>query len=281
MYRFLSASIICLLLLMLSCASSAPPKEGDKEVVLKSSPFDPSTIDQMIVDFLNDTTLTYEGAYPNLDAALLEYQRIENAAGLQKIYKYYKNMNGTRERVFLWDTNKEDLLFIEEKRVRKACPDLDRNCMIWRRCYFSEGQLEMVKVFQDTISDGTYPSFDHGEPLPIDDASSYNTSLLESFRKIRAEADTVNWKKGVRIQGEFLYFADASGFSDCQDGNNYDVASAFLESAFAELSTSGDRTPALTEVIGYYTPLPNMENILRPHLVALELIEMRPGDKCP
>lgn len=280
MYRFLSASIICLLLLMLSCASSAPPKEGDKEVVLKSSPLDPSTIDQIIVDFLNDTTLTYEGAYPNLDAALLEYQRIENAAGLQKIYKYYKDMNGTRERVFLWDMNKEDLLFIEEKRVRKACPDLDRNCMIWRRCYFSEGQLEMVKVFQDTISDGTYPSFDHGEPLPIDDASSYNTTLLESFQKIRAEADTVDWKKGVRLQGSYLYYADASSFADCQDGKNYDVASAFLESAYTELST-GDITPALTEVIGYYTPLPNMENILRPHLVALELVEMRPGERCP
>ncbi|MBX2874255.1 MAG: hypothetical protein KTR30_19200 [Saprospiraceae bacterium] len=281
MYRFFSAITLCLLFLMLSCASSAPPKEEGKGIVLESSPFDPSIIDQMIVDFLNDTTLTYEGAHPHLDAGLLEYQRIENAAGLQKIYKYHKSMNGTRERLFLWDTNKENLLFIEEKRVRKACPDLDRNCMIWRRCYFSEGQVELVKVFQDTIADGTYPSFDHGEPLPIGDASSYNTSLLESFQKIRAEGDTINWNKGVRLQGEFLYFADASSFSDCQDGHNYDVASTFLESAFVELSTSGDMTPALTEVIGYYTPLSNMENILRPHLVALELIEMRPGEKCP
>ncbi len=279
MYRVISISIFTSLLLFLACASSAPPKEDG--TVLQAVPFDPAAIDQLIVDFLSDSTLTYEGAYPNLDAALLEYQRIENAAGLQKIYKYYKSMNGSREQVFLWDKNKESLLFIEEKRVRKACPDLDRNCMTWRRCYFSEGQLEMVKVFQDTISDGTYPSFNHGEPLPIDDVSPYNTTLLESFQKIRAEVDTVNWNKGIRLQGEFLYFADASGFSDCQDGNNYDVASSFLESAFAELSTSGDMTPALTEVIGYYTPLPNMENILRPHLVALELIEMRPGDKCP
>ncbi len=279
MYRVISIAIFSSFLLLLACASSAPPKQED--IVWQAPPFDPAAIDQLIVDFLGDSTLTYEGAYPNLDAALLEYQRIENAAGLQKIYKYYKNINGTRERVFLWDKNKEDLLFIEEKRVRKACPDMDRNCMIWRRCYFSEGQLEMVKVFQDTISDGTYPSFDHGEPLPIDDVSPYNTTLLASFQKIRAEADTVNWKKGVRLQGEFLYFADASGFSDCQDGHNYDVASSFLESSFAELSTSGDMTPALTEVIGYYTPLPNMENILRPHLVALTLIEMRPGERCP
>lgn len=189
-------------------------------------------------------------------------------------------MNGTRERVFLWDMNKENLLFIEEKRVRKACPDLDRNCMTWRRCYFSEGQLEMVKVFQDTISDGTYPSFDHGEPLPIDDVTPYANTLLESFQKIKAEVDTVNWNKGERIQGEYLFYADASSFSDCRGEKNYDVASAFLESAYMELST-GDITPALTEVIGYYTPFPNMENILRPHLVALKLVEMRPGEKCP
>lgn len=278
MYRIISISTFTSFLLLLACASSAPPKEGD--AVLEATPFDPAAIDQMMVDFLGDSTLTYEGAYPNLDAALLEYQRIENAAGLQKIYKYYKDMNGTRERVFLWDKNKEDLLFIEEKRVRKACPDLDRNCMLWRRCYFSEGQLEMVKVFQDTISDGTYPSFDHGEPVPIDDISPYAVTLPASFEKMKTEADTVKWNKGVPLQGEYLYFADASGFSDCRDGINYDVASTFLEPAFIELST-GDMTPALTEVIGYYTPLPNMENILRPHLVALKLIEMRPGEKCP
>ncbi|NRB47888.1 MAG: hypothetical protein HRU41_09470 [Saprospiraceae bacterium] len=280
MYRFLIISVVACLFFMLSCASSAPPKEEEKEIVLQASSLDPAAIDQLIVDFLNDSTLTYEGAHPNLDAALLEYQRIENAAGLQKIYKYYKDMNGTHERLFLWDKRKESLLFLEEKRVRKACPDLDRNCMIWRRCYFEGGELKMVKVFQDTILDGTYPSFDHGEPVPIDDLSPYTESLPASFQEMKAEVDTVKWNIGIRLQGEYLYFADASGFSDCRDGINYDVASTFLEPAFIELS-SGDMTPALTEVIGYYTPLPNMENILRPHLVALQLIEMRPGEKCP
>ena len=86
MYQFLSISAFASIFFILSCASSAPPKEEQGDMLLQSSSFDPAAIDQLIVDFLDDSTLTYEGAYPNLDAALLEYQLTENAAGLHKIY---------------------------------------------------------------------------------------------------------------------------------------------------------------------------------------------------
>lgn len=262
----------------LSC-SSPQKKDTQAPNVLSSIPSDPAAIDQLLVDFIQDSTLQYEGAYPPLDAALLEYQRTENAANLQLFYKYHKNFNGSRERQFLWDTHTGELLFIEEKRVRKACPGLDQNCMSWLRAYFSSGQLMMVKVFRDTIADGTYPSFDHGEPMPVEDLSPYDT-LLSSFKAIQQEADTIEWKEGVPIQGEYTYFADAAHFVNCRDGEGYDVASTLLEFAYIELS-SGEMEPAITDVIGYFTPLPNMENKMRPHLVVLQLIEMRPGENCP
>lgn len=276
----LSLLFLCLAAVYISCSNAPQKTETEEAPVLKLVSTDPSVIDQLIVDFLQDSTLRYEGAFPPMDTALLEYQRIQNAAGLQKVYKYFRDIHGTCEQQFFWDTNSQAIQFIEEKRVRKACPKLDQNCLTWQRSYFSEGQLAMVKVFRDTVPDGTYPSFDHGEPLPIDDIASYRDTLLASFRAIQTEADTINWKKGVPIQGEYLYYADASHFVDCQDGKSYDVASSFLESAYVELS-SGEIEPAIIEATGYYTPLPNMENIMRQHLVVLYLLEMRPGEKCP
>lgn len=270
----------CFITTLLACGSSPQKADAQAPDVLQTAPTDPAAIDQLLVDFINDSLLSYEGAHPSLDAALLEYKRTEDASGKQLLHKYYRDVNGTRERDFLWDKTSNEPLFIEEKRVRKACPNLDQNCLSWQRFYFSDGKLTMVKVFRDTIADGTYPSFDHGEPVAVEDVSPYEKMATAAFEAIRLEADTVNWKKGVQVRGEYTYFADAAHFVDCRDKKGYDVASTYLERAYGELS-SGEIEPALTDVIGYFTPLVNMENKMRPHLVVLQLIEMRPGEKCP
>ncbi len=263
-------------LFMLVACTTPTAKE---EVTASLPPFNPAKVETLIRQFEQDTSLQMKGAFPNFAEGIKEYQWSENQEGIRKYYKFYRNINGSRERTYYFDSKNGQLIFAEDKRIRKACPSLDEVCLSLQQSYYEAGILRQVNAFKDTIRAGNYPSFDKADLEPVlGSLDAFEAETSKNFLSLQEEQDTVGLQVGQRIKGEYIYFADAASFVACSDQERYDVESYELEKAY--IKQNYDSQAALTQLIGYYTTLPNMENRPTPHLIVLKLLKMEGEPKC-
>lgn len=261
---------------MLVACTTPTAKE---EATANLSPFNPAKVETLIRQFEQDTSLQMKGAFPNFAEGIKEYRWSEDQQGIRKLYKFYRNMNGSRERSYYIDSKNNQLIYVEDKRIRAACPSLDEVCLSLQQSYYESGVLQQVNLFKDTIRAGTYPSFDEAQPEPVAGSlSTFEVTTSKDLISLQEELDTGHLQEAQRIQGEFIYFADAASFVACSDQKRYDVESRELEKAY--IKQNYDSQAALTQLIGYYTTLPNMENRPTPHLIVLKLLKMEGEPKC-
>jgi copper homeostasis protein (lipoprotein) len=89
---------------------------------------------------------------------------------------------------------------------------------------------------------------------------------------------------GIRMEGEFVYLADAGLFTDCRTGARYPVAmekdNAALERAYAAARTTPG-APVLVVLEGRFERRPRMEGDgTQETLIVEKFIETRPGGTC-
>lgn len=273
--QYYTLFILSILFTVVSCTTSTTKKEANTS----RSPFNPAKVETLIRQFEQDTSLKMKGAFPNFAEGIKEYQWSENQEGIRKYYKFYRTINGSRERTYYFDSKNSQLIFAEDKRIRAACPSLDEVCLNLQQSYYEAGILQQVNAFKDTIPAGNYPSFDKAELEPVLGAlDAFEAETAKDFLSLQEEQDTVSLQIGQRIKGEYIFFADAASFVACSDQKRYDVESSALEKAY--IKQNYDSQAALTQLIGYYTTLPNMENRPTPHLIVLKLLKMEGEPKC-
>lgn len=273
--KYYTLFILSALFTVVSCTTSTTKKEA----TASRSPFNPAKVETLIRQFEQDTSLQMKGAFPNFAEGIKEYQWSENQEGIHKYYKFYRTIHGSRERTYYFDSKNSQLIFAEDKRIRAACPSLDEVCLSLQQSYYEAGTLRQVNAFKDTIRAGNYPSFDKAELEPVAGSlDAFEAETAKDFLSLQEEQDTVGLQAGRRIKGEYIFFADAASFVACSNQERYDVESYELEKAY--IKQNYDSQAALTQLIGYYTTLPNMENRPTPHLIVLKLLKMEGEPKC-
>lgn len=268
--------IIFSLFFLFSC-QEGPQKiqERNQEVI----PFNKAKIENILLTFNEVADLKYQGAVQILGNATIVYELLSNADNLKMVKQDVRTANTSSNITYVFNDSTNTLIYSDIQKVARRCNNNNDICLNWQKNYYNKGELAEALLFQDTISNLKYPSF---EGATLSPRAPGNKMLVKAdkaiFEGIRKELDELKLQEGRTYAGKYRYFVDIGSFQECGTQNNFNVESPTLEQRYGQLGTEEE---VYTKVLAFVDSLPNIANDLVPTLMVWSLVEMNKSTECP